>query len=352
MEVTFKGLEHVFHISKTLVEFQIFGMQISIKWYGFLIAFGFLLAVLFGGRIAYKWKMNLDKMIDVLIWGTVFGILGARLYYVIFHLEEYHSLGEALRIWEGGLAIYGGLIGGLGAAIVVCRVNGLNLLNLLDIAGMSFLIGQGIGRWGNFTNQEAFGTNTNLPWGMKSNATMEYLFAQQQSLSERGMSVDPGGYVHPTFLYEFLWCILGFFVLYWIMRRHRRFSGQIILCYAIWYGAGRTVIEGLRTDSLYLWNTNLRVSQVLSILLVLGCSALLSVLMVKNKRHPKPIEGVDFFPQDEKSLLKKSKQTKSLQAEIQTQAEEELTEHLKQAEQTLSGTDAQEKTEEEKQHDE
>lgn len=295
-EVTFRALERVFTVSPVLVEFTLFGNAITIRWYGAIIAFGFALAVLFGGRMAYKWHMNVDKMLDVLIFGTIAGVLGARLYFVVFHFDLYqNNLGDIFRVWNGGLAIYGGLIGGIIAAYVVCRVRKLNFFNLLDIAAMSFLIGQGIGRWGNFMNQEAFGTNTNLPWGMRSNGTISYLLSHQAELLEKGMEVDPYGYVHPTFLYESIWCIVGFLLLYLITRKWRKFSGQIILSYGIWYGIGRTIFEGLRTDSLYLGGTTIRVSQLVSALLVIACSVTLILLLRYYHKHPKPIEGVDYF---------------------------------------------------------
>ncbi len=320
-DVYFKGIDHVFHVTKVLVDTKIFGIPITIHWYGAIIAFGFTLAVLFGGRMAYKWKMNLDKMIDVLIWGTIFGIIGARAYYVAFNAQEFSGIGSMVRIWEGGMAIYGGLIGGLIAGAVVCKVRKLNLLNLLDIAGMSFLLGQGIGRWGNYCNQEAFGSNTELPWGMRSELTTNYLFSQQAALAEKGITVNPYAYVHPTFLYESLWCLLGFGVLYLITKRYRKFSGQTILCYGIWYGLGRTVFEGLRTDSLYLWNTSLRVSQVLSMLLVLFCTTLLIVLLRRHKKNPQPIEGVDFF-RDDPTPKKQKKQKAQEEAEPPAQQAE------------------------------
>ena len=167
--VYFNGLEGSIDVSSILAQFNIFGQEITIRWYGAIIAFGFLLAVLFGGRMAYKWKISLDKMLDVLIYGTIFAIIGARLYYCIFKWDMYKDNPlDIFKIWEGGLSIYGGIIAGIAAAYVVCRVRKLNFWNLLDMVGMSLLIGQGIGRWGNFANQEAFGTNTDLPWGMWS----------------------------------------------------------------------------------------------------------------------------------------------------------------------------------------
>lgn len=298
-----------FEVPSILAEFEIFGNPITIKFYGAIIAFGFLLAVLFGGRMAYKWKMSLDKMVDVLIYGTIAGIVGARLYYVFSEWDRYKDTPlDIFKIWEGGLAIYGGIIGGVVAAFIVCKVRKMNFWNLFDIASMSLLIGQGIGRWGNFTNQEAFGTNTTLPWGMWSEKTHDYIENNMAELAERGIALDPDLPVHPTFLYESLWCLLGFFVLYFICKKARIFSGQVALCYGIWYGLERTIVEGLRTDSLYIAGTNIRTSQVLSLAIVVVCAVLLVVLLIKYKKNPKPIDGVDFFLEEE--LKKKAAEAK------------------------------------------
>jgi len=300
-QVFFNAFERGFNVSSTVFEFSLFGSDLSVRWYGVIIAFGFTLAVLFGGRMAYKWKMNLDKMIDVLIGGTIGGVLGARLYYIIFNWQSYSSIGDIFRIWEGGLAIYGGLIGGLLGAFIVTRINKLNFLNLMDLCGMSFLIGQGIGRWGNFTNQEAFGTNTNLPWGMWSQQTADYITINQSRFAAHGIEAVAGSlaeraYVHPTFLYESLWCLLGFGLLYLFCRKWRSFSGQLLLLYGVWYGAGRFVLEGLRLDALFIGSSNVRVSQLLSLLIAMGCLAAFIYLAIRYKKNPKPIEGIDFFP--------------------------------------------------------
>lgn len=295
--VKFTGLDHVFNVYSTLCEFTVFGHEVSIKFYGVIIAFGFLLAVLFGGRMAYKWKLDLNKMLDILLFGTIGGILGARLYYVAFEWDYYsRHLSEIPQIWEGGLAIYGGLIGGILAAFLVCRHNGLNFLKLLDLAGMSFLIGQGIGRWGNYANQEAFGTNTTLPWGMTSDKVARYISTHQAEFAEKGITMDASVPVHPTFLYESLWCIASFIIIYIICKKAYKFSGQLILCYGILYGAERAVVEGLRTDSLYIGTTSLRVSQVLSMVLVLICAAILIAKLVKLKKHPVPFSPVETLP--------------------------------------------------------
>jgi len=295
-EVFFTALDKGINVPSILAEFSVFGKQITIHWYGAIIAFGFLLAVLLGGRIAYTWKMSLDKMVDVLIYGTVAGIIGARLYYVFSKWSYYGKHPSDIpKIWEGGLAIYGGLIAGIIAAYIVCRVRKMNFFNLLDCCCISFLVGQGIGRWGNFFNQEAFGTNTDLPWGMKSEKTVDYLVRNLSSITEKGISVDPSQPVHPTFLYESLWCLLGVLVLYLVCRKFRLFSGQMALWYGVWYGVERAVVEGLRTDSLYLGNTNIRTSQLVSAVLAAVCLVLLIIFTVKYKKNPKPIDGIDFF---------------------------------------------------------
>lgn len=294
--VYFNALDRGFNIASVLAEFSVFGRDITIRWYGAIIAFGFLLAVLLGGRIAYTWKMSLDKMIDVLIYGTFSGIIGARLYYVFSKWDYYGKhLSDIPKIWEGGLAIYGGVILGLLAAYFVCKAEKLSFLNLLDCAGISLLVGQGIGRWGNFANQEAFGTNTDLPWGMYSEKTQAYLISHYDEITANGIAVDPLKSVHPTFLYESLWCLLGVLVLYLVCRKFRKFSGQMILWYGVWYGFERMIVEGLRTDSLYIGSTGIRTSQLVSGILFVGCLIVLIVFTVKYTKNPKPIDGIDYF---------------------------------------------------------
>lgn len=274
-EVLFPGLGWDFDVYDTLVEIPFGDNTISIKFYGAIIAFGFTLAVLFGGRKAYVWKMSIDKMLDVLIWGTIGGIIGARAYYVIFEWDYFKNhLDEIIQIWNGGLAIYGGIIGALIAAYFVCKKVDLSFLKLLDLAGMSLLIGQGIGRWGNYTNQEAFGTNTTLPWGMTSDKVVAYINSHQTEFAQNGIEMDPDLPVHPTFLYESLWCLLGFVILYIVCQKFRKFDGQLFLGYGIIYGVERAIVEGLRTDSLYIGDTNLRVSQVLSMAIAAVCIAI------------------------------------------------------------------------------
>ncbi len=324
--VYFTGIDRGFTVSSILAQFNFLGNDITIRWYGAIIAFGFLLAVLFGGRTAYKWKMSLDKMIDVLIYSTIFAIIGARLYYCIFEWDRYKNNPlEIFAIWNGGLAIYGGIIGGIAAAFVVCKIRKLNFYNLLDMAGMSLLIGQGIGRWGNFANQEAFGTNTDLPWGMWSKKTALYIMDHQDVFAQKGIEMDPNLPVHPTFLYESIWCIIGFFVLFFITKKLRIFSGQTFLCYGIWYGTGRTIIEGFRTDSLYVGDTTLRVSQLLSLAIVAVCLVALVVMVIKFKKNPQPIDGIDFFMEEQLKAQKEAtekKEAEALACEVDDKTEE------------------------------
>lgn len=287
-QVEFPKLGLDVNVYENLVEFTIPGwdIDITIKFYGVIIAFGFILAVLFGGRMAYKWKMSIDKMLDVLIWGTLGGIVGARLYYVVFQWDHYKTdLLSIFKVWEGGLAIYGGIIGGLLAAYFVCKKVDLPFVKLLDLAGMSLLIGQGIGRWGNFTNQEAFGTTTDSIFGMTSDKIQDYINANYSSLSESGIIMESGSPVHPTFLYESVWCLLGFLVLYIVCKRFYKFDGQLILGYGIIYGLERAVVEGLRTDSLYIGDTNIRISQIVSMALAVSCILLTIAKLIQAKQE-------------------------------------------------------------------
>ena len=244
--VTFPGLGDWANFTLDPVAFRIGGMEI--RWYGILIALGFLLAFLYAMRSAKRFGINLDKLLDAVIVGLVAGIVGARLYYVIFYPGDLYWKDpiQIFYINEGGLAIYGGVIGGLLGGGLVAKHHKLCIPAVLDIAMIGFLIGQGIGRWGNFINQEAFGTPTDLPWGMVSENT-------------------GGVAVHPCFLYESLWCLLGVLLLHIFSKKWRKYDGQIFLLYLVWYGVERFVVEGLRTDSLYVPGLPLRVSQLVAL---------------------------------------------------------------------------------------
>ncbi len=292
-EVLFPKLGLSLDVYENFLEIPFGGDTLTIKFYGVIIALGFTLAALFGGRKAYVWKMSLDHMVDVLIYGIIGAVIGARLYYVVFQWDYYkNNLLSIFKIWEGGLAIYGGIIGGIIAAYFVCKKTGLPFLKLLDLIGMALPIGQGIGRWGNFTNQEAFGINTTSIFGMTSDKIVDYINSHQQEFAENGIQMNPDLPVHPTFLYESVWCLLGFVVLFIVCQKFHKFDGQLILGYGIIYGLERTVVEGLRIDSLYIGDTNLRVSQLVSLALVLVCTIITIYKFIKLNKEKKVQENV------------------------------------------------------------
>ena len=262
----------------------------EVHWYGIIIAFGFALAVLYGGRTAYKWKMSLDGMTDVLIWGTIFGIVCARAYYVIFEWDYFSAHpSEIIQIWNGGIAIYGGIIGAIIGAAIGCKIGKIDFYNLLDMGALGLLIGQGIGRWGNFFNQEAFGMNTDTAlFRMWSEKIRDNIIANQGTLIEKGLSVDPNTAIQPTFLYESVWCIALFLILHFFVIKRRKFKGEAFLLYGIGYGLERAVVEGMRTDSLYFAGTTVRVSQVLSAAIVVVFAIWLIVMLVKLKKGTLP----------------------------------------------------------------
>ncbi|MBR7092947.1 MAG: prolipoprotein diacylglyceryl transferase [Clostridia bacterium] len=286
--ITFPNLGFEIDVDPELFAFTLFGHEFSIKWYGLLIAVGFLLAAAyFFARVKRMKRPELDpdRVIDVALVSTIFAFIGARLYYVLFsgRLSEYFEKPlRILNIAEGGLAIYGGLLAAFLTALWMCRLRKVDVLRLFDFASLSLLIGQCVGRWGNFINQEAFGTNTDLPWAMSGSIIAAGI---------HGTGYDTALPVHPTFLYESLWCLLGFVVLHIVSCKAYKYKGQLFSLYMVWYGTGRFFIESLRTDSLYLYKT-IRVSQLLAILSVLAGCVLLYVFYLNSKKMPRmlPVE--------------------------------------------------------------
>ena len=251
--------------------FTIFGRPIY--FYGVLIAFGFIFALLFCSHISKHFGIKADDFYDMMILLIPMAILGARLYYVLFRLEEYlQQPGKIFAVWEGGLAIYGGIIFGVISICIICRRKKIPIPAMLDLAVYGVLPGQIIGRWGNFLNREAFGAETEI-------------FCRMGLTAPDGSTI----FVHPTFLYESLWNLIVFIALLILLKRGRRkYDGQCILLYFFWYGLGRSWIEGLRTDSLYLFGSSIRVSQALSIVLV----AITLVILIIQSRRPHPPEAL------------------------------------------------------------
>ena len=260
--VSFPGLGLQFEVNP--VALQLGGL--TIRWYGVLIALGLVLALIYAMNVCKRrYGVSQDKLLDCVLVGIITAIIGARLYYVAFKWDVYSQ--DPMSIFyinSGGLSIYGGLIGALIGGLIVAKIVKVNIPALLDIACLGFLIGQGIGRWGNFMNQEAFGTPTGLPWGMVSENTGNIA-------------------VHPAFLYESLWCLLGFVLLHFFSKRFRKYDGQIFLLYMVWYGFERMIVEGLRTDSLYTPFFNLRVSQIVSLVIMVAGIVFLIINQVKKK---------------------------------------------------------------------
>ena len=240
---------------------------LMIYYYGVIIACGLILAVLYGCKRSHEFGIKEDALVDGVLWVTPLAILCARAYYVIFSWARCASNPiEVLYIWEGGLAIYGGVLGALLGVAVFCRIKKIKIAAMLDLVLIGFLIGQSIGRWGNFINREAFGGET-------------MSFFRMGLLNPYS---DVVTFVHPTFLYESAWNALGFVILQFASK-HRRYDGQMALAYAAWYGLGRTFIEGLRAASLY-WGP-FRVSQLLA---AASCFAAVVVLILMTFKNHDP----------------------------------------------------------------
>ena len=272
-DVTFFGL----HLTLKPIAFTLpIGGGWDIYWYGIIIALGFTLAIIYGIKNAPRFNVNVDRMLDVAIVTTPVAILCARAYYVIFDGVKCNSISDFFGFGSSngfsGIAIYGGVIGAFACGALMCKIRKIKILDMFDLASVGFLIGQGIGRWGNFVNQEAYGSFTGSSWwGMESTRT----------IAEMGE-----GLVHPCFLYESVWCIIGFFVLNHLSKK-RQFSGEIALCYCVWYGFERSIVENLRTDSLMIGN--IRVSVLVSVIICI--SALVTLIVIRKKQKAVIADG-------------------------------------------------------------
>lgn len=246
--------------------FNLFGLEIY--FYGVIIALGFILAALYCAKRAKEFGLSSDELYELVIWLIPTCIIGARLYYVLFKLDYFIANPDKIfALRDGGLAIYGGIIAGIIVGIIWCRAKKIRVFAVADLTAFGLLIGQSVGRWGNFINREAFGAKTEI-------------------FCRMGLTV-PGFetlYVHPTFLYESLWNILGLIVLHiWSKKGKRKYDGQVFWLYILWYGLGRAWIEGLRSDSLYIGSTDIRVSQLLAI--VSAVVSLVILIINARKQH-------------------------------------------------------------------
>ncbi|HDP4520140.1 TPA: prolipoprotein diacylglyceryl transferase [Staphylococcus aureus] len=242
---------------------------LSVRWYGIIIAVGILLGYFVAQRALVKAGLHKDTLVDIIFYSALFGFIAARIYFVIFQWPYYaENPSEIIKIWHGGIAIHGGLIGGFIAGVIVCKVKNLNPFQIGDIVAPSIILAQGIGRWGNFMNHEAHG-------GPVSRAFLEQLHLPNFIIENMYIN---GQYYHPTFLYESIWDVAGFIILVNI-RKHLKL-GETFFLYLTWYSIGRFFIEGLRTDSLML-TSNIRVAQLVSILLILISISLIVYRRIK-----------------------------------------------------------------------
>ena len=272
------------------VAFSLFGSW-SIYWYGILIALGVCFALIYGIKNGDRFGIKPDHIIDSFLVVLPVSVLAARSYYIIFDPSGESSFKNFFNFSDGqgftGLAIYGGIIGAAISIVIMQRIYKFSLLAALDITSVGFLIGQGVGRWGNFINQEAYGTFTGSDWfGMTGGRI--------------AAEVGSDALVHPCFLYESVWCIVGFFVLHALSKK-RKYKGQIALMYGVWYGFERTFIELLRTDSLMIGS--IRVSSLLSAILCIGCAVVLLVLHKRKEGEEKEEYVPQFASVDEMSVV-------------------------------------------------
>lgn len=263
--ISFPGLGIGWFDPPRTLPFAVLGKEIYL--YGVVIALGFLLAILYGKKRCRSFGYDFDKVVDALLWTVPLAIVCARIYYVVFYWKEggyAENPISILYIWEGGIAIYGGIIGAAIGLILFSKVEKQKLTPYLDLMGLGLLIGQLIGRWGNFFNREAYGAETDC-------------FLRMGLLDEAGAA----HYWHPTFLYESVWNLIGFLLLHFFSKK-RKYDGQVFLLYVAWYGLGRAWIEGLRTDS--LWLGPIRVSQLLALVSFAAAAGIL--IWIRVKKHP------------------------------------------------------------------
>ncbi len=240
----------------------------NVYWYGIIIAIGLTLALIYGIKECKKVCLSLDDFYNMVLICIPTAIICARIYYVVFSFDMYKdNLLSVFDIRNGGIAIYGGIIGTFLAIFIYCRIKHIKIGIPLDMLAVGLLIGQTVGRWGNFVNAEAFGTSTTLPWAMTIKSGL-YVVAES---------------VHPTFLYESLWNAVGIIILL-LFKKHKKFEGEVFALYMAWYGLGRTLIEGLRADSLYIGS--IRVSQLLSLIIIVSGLLIITInrIKLKNKK--------------------------------------------------------------------
>lgn len=257
----------------------------KLEWYSVLILVGAMIAITMIMSEAKRYNYKTDFVFNMCFWAIIFGIVGARLYYCLFNMELYTNILDIFKIWEGGLAIHGGIIAGLIVILVYCKKYKVRSLRMLDFVAPALMLAQGIGRWGNFFNSEAHGAATTL-------AHLESLHIPEFII--KGMNIG-GIYYTPTFLYESLWCLLGVVILLVLRRLKYTKVGQVVASYLVWYGIGRLFIEGMRTDSLMFGG--FKMAQIISgVMIVIG----IIIFMITSRKG----RYVDLYDQDEKEVIR------------------------------------------------
>lgn len=314
-EVSFPGLGISVNIDS--VAFTIFGLDIA--WYGLIISCGMALCVILAMYQARKNKFSSELVLDIMIVSVPMALIGARLYYVLSEWSYYSKhLSDIFAIRDGGLAVYGGVLGAFLGNAIMMKIRKIPFSTCADYAVVYIPLGQAIGRWGNFFNEEAFGTTTTLPWGMTSNKIQAYLRMNCPELD----STMP---VHPTFLYESICSFIIFFVLMYI-RKKSKHAYETTASYMILYGIVRFFLEGIRTDSLYIGNTSIRTSQLLSLILVIGGIALIIVSHKLNwtrKPLPEAILAKDVKLFEEEAKVEDAKDAKEESSTLEANSENE-----------------------------
>lgn len=323
IEVSFPGLG----IDTFQLDPVAFDEWIEIRWYGIFIVLGMLAAFAYAFYRSKQEQFSSENLLDMGLYMIVFGVIGARLYYVLTSLDQYIEPGRSawenfldmINIRGGGLAIYGGIIAGGLTLFVYCRLTKKNWLRALDMVAPGVMIAQAMGRWGNFFNGEAHG-------GIVSeNSPLYFLRMGLNPHQIDGKTIHSMGYVHPTFLYESLWNILGFILINAFLYKRKKFNGQIFLTYVAWYGFGRMLIEGLRTDSLYVGP--FRISQVIGALCFLVGTGLIIYMLIRCKQQKAKGEYVPVFAklseQGEKQVQEEEPRQENAEAEENAQAKEE-----------------------------
>ncbi len=293
-ELSFPGLGWL-EMTINSIAFTI-GENFTVMWYGIMIAIGMLLAITYASWRCKQMGIKVDDLMDIAIYTIFFGVVGARLYYVVFDDRgSFKTFMDIINIRRGGLAIYGGIIFGALTIAIVCLIKKISWRKLFDCAAPGVMIAQAMGRWGNFFNGEAYGGVTDLPWRMCSDKFVTELKKNTNIVltDEQLVGLQDGSLgVHPTFLYESLWNILGFVIINLLFKK-KKFDGQIALYYFAWYGFGRMFIEGLRTDSLYIPGTGIRVSQFLGFLLFALATALIIYGLVMTNKKEKALASAN-----------------------------------------------------------